>query len=42
MKAKFINEKFEQESDPIADMGIGGFCPSDLYKEMTKPIIKKF
>ena len=23
MKAKFINEKFDNESDPIKDMGIG-------------------
>lgn len=23
MKAKFINEKFEEETDPIQDMGIG-------------------
>ena len=23
MRAKFVNEKFEEGSDPIADMGIG-------------------
>jgi hypothetical protein len=30
MRAKFINEKFEEESDPIKDMNIGGFTYSTL------------
>jgi hypothetical protein len=33
MKAKFIYEKFQDESDPIADIGIGGFI---LDKELNK------
>ncbi len=33
MRARLINEKFEETSDPIADMGIGGFFPG---KELDK------
>ena len=31
MKAKFINEKFDTETDPIEDMGIGSWKP---YKDI--------
>jgi len=37
MRAKFINEKFTEKSDPIEDLGIGGFVPQKLYDEMIKP-----
>jgi hypothetical protein len=33
MRAKFINEKFQEESDPIRDMGIGGIKIIDLYDD---------
>jgi hypothetical protein len=32
MKAKFVNEKFVEKSDPIKDMSIGGIKLSDLIK----------
>ena len=31
MRAKFIYEKFENESDPVSDMGIGGI-PTEIKK----------
>lgn len=31
MKAKFINEKFEEKSDPIEDLGIGQ-CAENVQK----------
>jgi len=31
MRAKFVNEKFEEESDPIVDLGIGE-CERKLKK----------
>jgi len=31
MRAKFINEKFKEESDPIKDLGIGE-CERNLKK----------
>lgn len=38
MRAKFINEKFTEKSDPIRDMGIGipkypGFTPMFILKK---------
>jgi hypothetical protein len=45
MKAKFINEKFSEKSDPIADMGIGGFnlarIRSKLRSDFRKNYIKE-
>ena len=32
MRAKFINEKFQEKSDPIKDMGIGKFKLEDLSR----------
>jgi len=32
MKAKFINEKFEEESDPITDLRVGGVTFNYLFK----------
>lgn len=31
MKAKFIYEKFKEESDPIKDIGIGGIDIEEVY-----------
>ena len=42
MRAKLITEKFEEESDPISDMGIGGFTPRTSYKEHVGPAIKEW
>jgi hypothetical protein len=36
MKAKFIYEKFTQDSDPIKDMGIGSH---EFFKREAKKII---
>lgn len=35
MRAKLINEKFEEQSDPIHDMGIGG-TEIDVNEEIGK------
>lgn len=37
MRAKFINEKFEHESDPIKDMGIGKIDFSEIHMEIFSP-----
>lgn len=42
MKAHFINEKFSKESDPIQDMGIGGFMPYIEYDTEIKLILEKW
>jgi hypothetical protein len=42
MKAQFINEKFEKDSDPVQDMGIGGFRPYIEYDTELKPAIDKW
>ena len=42
MKAKFVNEKFEEKSDPIIDMGIGTeFRLGDVYKQNYFPTGKE-
>ena len=40
MRAKFINEKFTQESDPIQDMNIGGIDLKDFHKKTILPAVK--
>jgi len=42
MRPTFINEKFEEITDPIKDMGIGGFVPFDVYNKMVGPSIEKW
>lgn len=42
MRAKFINEKFEEKSDPIHDMGIGRINFVSLYSKMVGPAIDKW
>lgn len=42
MRPTFINEKFDEISDPVVDMGIGGFVPFDMYNRMIGPLIKKW
>jgi len=42
MKAQFVNEKFDDISDPIADMGIGGINYYESYKENVGPAIIKW
>jgi hypothetical protein len=41
MRAKLVNEKFEEQSDPIKDMGIGMRHSSVLSKMWEKPNIIK-
>jgi len=41
MRAKFINEKFEKESDPIKDMGIGEVAIRKLFKKELRKFIKE-
>jgi len=38
MKARFINEKFKEKSDPIEDMGIGAYPKkiAQLRKELKR------
>jgi len=36
MKAKFINEKFKEDTDPIKDMGIGAFTKKFIQREIKK------
>ena len=40
MKAKYIYEKFKEESDPIKDMGIGIIDLSEDFKEMYQEPVK--
>jgi hypothetical protein len=42
MRAKFINEKFTEKSDPIVDMGIGPnkYSPTFDYKKIERKINK--
>src|ERR1035437_1259863 len=42
MRPTFINEKFEEITDPVQDMGIGGFVPFDVYNKMMGPSIEKW
>jgi hypothetical protein len=42
MRAKFINEKFTANSDPIQDMNIGGISLSDFYNKTMIPAIKEW
>ena len=42
MKAQFVNEKFDDTSDPIADMNIGGFNYRESYNENVGPAIIKW
>jgi hypothetical protein len=37
-----INEVFEKDSDPIHDLGIGGFNPVEKYKQLIEPVIDEF
>ncbi len=41
MKAKFINEKFVEKSDPIADMGIGGVSIYEIFSKIRKEAAEK-
>jgi len=36
MRAKFINEKFKEDTDPIRDMGIGAFTKKFIQSEIKK------
>jgi len=42
MKAKFIYEKFEEESDPIKDMGIGGIKLIDEHKRIEDDAVDRW
>jgi hypothetical protein len=42
MRAKFIYEVFKDESDPIHDMGIGGFDPSQEFDRLRKEFLKSW
>jgi hypothetical protein len=35
VRARFVNEKFEEESDPIHDLGIGGIYLYDMYLKLV-------
>jgi hypothetical protein len=37
MRARFLNEKFEDQSDPIHDMGIGKVDFSEIHHEILGP-----
>jgi len=37
MRAKFINEKFQEKSDPIKDMGIGAHLIYDITDDENDP-----
>ena len=39
---EYINEKFEEQSDPIADLGVGGVAFGVLRYEMKKDFKKQF
>jgi vacuolar-type H+-ATPase subunit H len=41
MKAKKIFEKFQEETDPVADMGIGGVVLSDSFDKRRKQAEKE-
>lgn len=41
MRAKFVYEKFTDESDPIHDMGIGKIRFRDIYDELKPPDVKE-
>lgn len=41
MRAKFIYEKFEQESDPVHDMGIGRLNLSEDFDTIYREVKKK-
>jgi hypothetical protein len=42
MRAKFINEKFEEHTDPISDMGIGGIILDDIHTKIEDEAAKKW
>ena len=42
MKAKFINEIFTEDSDPIRDMHIGGINPSIEFNRLRKNFIEEW
>jgi hypothetical protein len=42
MRAKFIYEKFEAESDPIADMNIGGLNAGEEFDKLRKELLEKW
>lgn len=42
MKAKFINEIFTKDSDPIRDLGIGGIHLAKKYEEIMNPAVEEF
>jgi len=42
MKAKFINEKFADISDPIKDMGIGVFMPYEEYDTEVSDVLNNW
>lgn len=42
MRARFIIEKFNEKSDPVSDMGIGGFVPSEVYRQIQEEAAEKW
>jgi uncharacterized protein YeaO (DUF488 family) len=42
MQAKFINEKFSENSDPVQDLGIGGFIPSNIQQKISTEASEKW
>lgn len=42
MRAKYINEKFSEKTDPIADLGVGGIAFGVLKYQMHQDIKKQW
>jgi len=42
MRAQLVLEKFTEKSDPVADMGIGGFRLSPIYKKIKDDAAKQW
>jgi len=42
MRAKFINEKFEEHTDPISDMDIGGMILDNIHSNIHNEAAKKW
>ena len=42
MRAKIVNEKFNQESDPVKDMGIVRICFGDAFERIVGPAAKEW
>jgi len=40
VRARFVNEKFKEESDPVKDMGIGGIDLKQVYKNTALKGVK--